>query len=207
LRSTPAAVAATCFVLAAATPLVHVPGSLDPARTPTTLSAVPSELPVAIVSAGDPAPDVSWDVPGARPQRLRDLRAHGHVLLVFAPTESQLLALERERDGLLDVRVVPVAVLDRGAAGAADLARRLGLHFVVVPDPWSIVAAQFNVLDPATRRAAPAWFVVDRSGRVRGLDRRGVPDGGYLSIATRTLALASRDAILPGSTRQGLIRP
>lgn len=201
MRSTPTAVAATCFVLAAATPLVHVPGTLDPARTPTTLAPVPSEPAVTIVAAGDPAPDVSWDVPGGRPQRLRDLRAQGHVLLVFSPTEAQLRALEQERDDLLDVRVVPVAVLDRGSARAADLARRLGLHYVVVPDPRNIVAAQFNVLDPATRHASPAWFVVDRSGRVRGLDRRGVPDGGYLSLATRALALASRDAILPGSTR------
>jgi len=96
---------------------------------------------------------------------------------------------------------VPVAVLDRGSARAASLARRLGLHYVVVPDPQNVVAAQFNVLDPATRRAAPAWFVVDRSGRVRGLDRRGVPDDGYLSLASRALALASRDAILPGGTR------
>jgi peroxiredoxin len=201
LRSTPAAVAATCFVLAAATPLVHVPRALDAPRTPTTLSPTPSEPPVTVVTAGDPAPDVSWDGVGARPQRLRDLRAQGHVLLVFSPTEAQLRALEGERDRLLDARVLPVAVLDRSATSAAQVARRLGLNFVVVPDPRNIVAAQFNVLDPATRRPAPAWFVVDRSGRVRGLDRRGVPDGGYLSLATRALALASPDAVLPGSTR------
>jgi peroxiredoxin len=201
LRSTPAVVAATCFVLAAATPLVHVPGTLDATRTPTTLSAAPSEPPVTVVAPGDPAPDVSWDGAGARPQRLRDLRVQGHVLLVFSPTETQLRALERERDGLLDVRVLPVAVLDRSAASTARLARRLGLNYIVVPDPRNVVAAQFNVLDPATRHASPAWFVVDRSGHVRALDRRGVPDGGYMQLATRALALASPDAILPGSTR------
>jgi peroxiredoxin len=201
LRSTPTVVAATCFVLAAATPLVHVPGRLDAPRTPATFAPAPSEPPVAFVTAGDPAPDVLWDGVDARPARLRDLRAQGHVLLVFSPTETQLRALERERDHLLDARVLPVAVLDRGAASAAGLARRLGLHYVVVPDPHGVVAAQFNVLDPATRRAAPAWFVVDRTGRVRGLDRRGVPDAGYLALASRALALAGPDAILPGSTR------
>lgn len=201
MRSTPTVVAATCFVLAAATPLVHVPGSTDAPRTPTTLAPAPSAPPVTVVTAGDPAPDVLWDGAGVRPQRLRDLRAQGHVLLVFSPTEAQLRALERERDRLLDVRVLPVAVLDRSRAGTTGLARRLGLHYVVVPDPQGVIASQFSVLDPATQRAAPAWFVVDRSGRVRGLDRRGVPDGGYLTLATRALALAGPDAILPGSTR------
>ncbi len=201
MRSTPTVVAATCFVLAAATPMVHVPGRLDVPRTPTTIAPAPSGPPVAVVTAGDLAPDVLWDGPGARPQRLRDLRAQGHVLLVFSPTEAQLRALEGERDRLLDARVLPVAVLDRTRAGAAGLARRLGLHYLVIPDAQGVVAAQFNVLDPATQRAAPAWFVVDRAGRVRGLDRRGVPDGGYMALAARTLALAGPDAILPGSTR------
>jgi hypothetical protein len=36
---------------------------------------------------------------------------------------------------------------------------------------------------------------------VRGLDRERVPDTGYLTLATRALALASPDAVLPGSTR------
>ena len=154
-----------------------------------------------VVASGDPAPDVSWDGAEGQTQRLRDLRAQGHVLLVFSPTDAQLLALERERGRLLDARVLPVAVLDRGSASAARLARRLGLGFLVVPDPRSVLAAQFNVLDPATRRATPAWFVVDRAGRVRGLDRRGLPGGGYLPVVTTALALAGPDAIMPGSTR------
>jgi hypothetical protein len=69
------------------------------------------------------------------------------------------------------------------AAGAAGLARRLGLHYLVVPDPRNVVAAQFNVLDPATRRAAPAWLDGHHGDRDAGVRRRvrGHPplqDGG-----------------------------
>jgi peroxiredoxin len=111
------------------------------------------------------------------------------------------LALERDRDELLDLRVVPAAVLDRSAAGTARLARRLDLHFTLIPDSRNIIAQQFSALDPATRRARPAWFVVDRSGRVRGFDRTGVPEGGYPRLVSSTLALAAPGATLPGSTR------
>ena len=201
MRLSPAVVAATCFVLAASTPQVRVPANLEAPRVPVTLAPARTEPPVMVVMTGDSAPDVAWEGPASRPQRLRDLRAQGHVLLVFSPTEAQLLALEHDRGHLLDLRVVPAAVLDRSATGVAGRARRLGLHFTLIPDSRNIIAAQFSALDPATRRAAPAWFVVDRSGRVRGFDRTGVPEGGYPRLVSTTLALAAPGATLPASTR------
>ena len=201
MRFSPTFVAATCFVLAASTPQIRVPLNLEVPRVPVTLAPAGTEPPVTIVMTGDPAPDVTWEGPASHPQRLRDLRAQGHVLLVISPTEAQLKALERERDHLLDLRVVPAAVLDRNASGVAGLARRLGLHFTLIPDPRSIIAAQFNALDPATHHAAPAWFVMDRSGRVRALDRTGVPESGYLQLVSTALVLAAPGATLPTSTR------
>ncbi len=201
MRLSPAVVAATCFVLVASTPQVHIPTNVETSHVPVTLASTGVEPPVLVVTTGDSAPDVAWDGPGSRPQRLRDLRAQGHVLLVFSPTEAQLLALERDRDRLLDLRVVPAAVLDRSATGVASLARRLGLHFTLIPDSRNIIATQFSALDPATRHAAPAWFVVDRSGRVRGFDRTGVPEGGYARLVSTALVLAAPGATLPGSTR------
>ena len=201
MRFSPTLVAATSLVLAASTPQVRVSPGFEAPRPPVTLSLAGTEPPVTVVMAGDAAPDVAWDGPGSRPQRLRDLRAQGHVLLVISPTETQLKALERERDHLLDLRVVPAAVLDRNESGVARLARRLGLHFTLIPDPRSVIAAQFNSLDPATHHAAPAWFVVDRWGHVRALDRTGVPDEGYTRLVSTALMLASPGATLPTSTR------
>jgi peroxiredoxin len=201
VRFPPSVIAATCFVLAASTPQLRVPANLEPPRSPAALSLAATEPPVTVVMTGDPAPDVAWDGPATRPQRLRDLRAQGHVLLVISPTDVQLKALERERDRLLDLRVVPAAVLDRNAGGVAALALRLGLHFTLIPDPRGVIAAQFNSLDPATHRAAPAWFVVDRGGRVRGLDRSRVPDDGYARLVSTALVLPSPGISLPTSTR------
>lgn len=201
MRLSPTLLAASCLVLATSAPQVRVPLTPDPPRVPVTLAPAGAEPPVTVVMTGDPAPDVSWDGPGSRPQRLRDLRAQGHVLLVFAPSDAQLQALERDRDRLLDLRVLPVAVLDRGARATESLARRLGLHFTLVPDPRDVVASQFNTLDPLTHRSTPAWFVVDRWGRVRGLDRTGVPDGGYPRLVSTALVLAAPGATLPSSAR------
>ncbi len=201
MRLSPTVVAAACCVLAAATPLIRGPATaVDPHSRPS-LSPASTEPAATVVLPGDVAPDVSWEAIGSRTLRLRDLRAHGHVLLLFSPTEAQLRALERDRDRLLSLRVVPAAVLDRSAAGAASLARRLALQFTVIPDPEGVIADQFNALDPATRRMAPAWFVVDHTGKVRALDRTRVPDGGFVPLASAALALPAPDAALPGSTR------
>ena len=201
MKYTPALFAATCLVLAASTPQIRVPADPEVQRVPATIEPAATEPPAAVVMAGDPAPDVTWEGLASRPQRLRDLRAQGHVLLVFSPTEAQLRALERDRERLLDLRVLPAAVLDRSTTGVERLARRLGLHFVLIPDPRNVIASQFNTLDPATHRATPAWFVVDRSGRVRGFDRTGVPESGYPRLAAAALVLASPGATLPGSKR------
>jgi peroxiredoxin len=193
--------AAGCLVLAVSTPLIRPPADLDAPRVPPALRPVGSEPPATLVITGDPAPDVTWEGPGSRPQRLRDLRAQGHVLLVFFPNEAQMVALERDRDHLLDLRVVTAVVLDRSAAAAARIARRLDLRYTIVPDPRGVIAAQFNALDPATLRGQPCWFIVDRWGRVRGLDRRGIPEAGYPRLASNALVLPAPGVALPGSTR------
>jgi len=201
LKVTPVVVVAACLALTASTPLVRVHAPLDEARPPVTLAPNGPEPPATVVQTGDPAPDVTWEGPDSRMQRLRDLRAQGHVLLVFAPTRSQLLALERDRDRLLALRVLPAAVLDLRATGAAGMARRLGLHYTIIPDPQRVIAAQFNALDPSTHHSAPAWFVVDRWGRVRALDRSGVPESGYTGLVSSALALPAPGAALPSRTR------
>jgi peroxiredoxin len=201
VRISPSTVAAACFLLLAATPLVHVPTDPEPSRESPSLPSAGTEPPITVLMIGDFAPDVTWQGPTARPQRLRDLRAQGHVLLVFSPTEAQLQALERDRERLLDLGVLPAAVLDRGARNTSNLARRLGLHYPLIPDPRRIIAAQFSTLEAATGRPMPAWFVVDRWGRVRDLDRSGAPAEGFARLASGALVLPSPGMALPGSTR------
>ena len=201
MRISPTTVAATCVVLLAATPLVRIPANPEVPCVPPVFSPAGTEPPVTVLMPGDMVPDVTWQGPTSRPQRLRDLRAQGHVLLVFSPTEAQLQALERDRERLLDLRVLPAAVLDRSAKGTSSLARRLGLHYPLIPDSRGIIAAQFNTLDAATGRPMPAWFVVDRLGRVRDLDRSGAPAEDFARLASGALVLPSPGMALPGSTR------
>ncbi len=150
----------------------------------------------AVVDRGDNAPDVSWESPNGW-TRLRELRAHGAVLLVFGADDRELQRLERERARLLQMGVVPAAVLDRRAGACQALARRLQLGFPVVPDPQRVIASQYNTLDPVTRRAVAAWFVVDRKGAVRGLSRAGLPGDAWTPVAAEALNLPAPGVALP----------
>ena len=159
-----------------------------------------TEPPNTPVSLGDPAPDFSFETSDHTWHHLRDLLVQGSVLLVFAPTDAQLRVLESERDALLQQGVVPVAVLDRRDGQAWATPDRLRLHFNVVGDSRVVIASQFNLIDSVSRRALQGWFVVDRSGRVRGLRRETLPDGGYAPVAARALGLAGSESVQPASS-------
>ncbi len=158
-----------------------------------------TEPPNTSVTVGDVAPDFSFETRDHGWHHLRDLLAQGSVLLVFAPDDERLRDIEQEREGLLGRGIVPVAVLDQRERGVWETPERLGLHFSVLADPRGVIASQFNVEDPATRRATPAWFVLDRSGRVRGLRRQRFPEAGFLALAERALGLAGAGIGLPAS--------
>ncbi len=163
------------------------PDSPEPAPTP--------------VMTGDFAPDFSYQRFDNQWCHLHDLLAQGSVFLVFGGDESQLRALERERTRLLDEGVLPVAVLDRRSGATWSIARHLGLGYNVLSDPQSVIASQFNVLDPNTRHPMPSWFVVDRTGRVRGLRRDALPASGFFGLAATSLALPMPGVSLPAGGR------
>ena len=194
-------------VLLAALP--HQPGT-GPATTPATpglpaastpLTPSATEPQAAPVRPGDPAPAVTFQTADGASLTLRDLLEQGHALLVFAPGDDALRALQQERARLLDLGVVPVAVLDARAGAARARRARLGLTFVVASDARRIVASQFNLVDDAAQRVAPSWFVVDRGGRVRALRRNHLPDGGWPGIAAAALGLPASEVALPTRTR------
>lgn len=152
-----------------------------------------------VVDAGANAPDFSYETLAGAPARLRDLRAQGHVLLVFGATEPDLRQLELEAGRLKRLGVVPVAVLDWRVGACRSVVKKLSLTFPVVPDPQRTIGAQYNVLDPRTRQHAYAWFVVDRRGRVRGLDRFELPREPWETVAATSLGLPTGDTPRPAS--------
>lgn len=148
-----------------------------------------------LVEPGDPAPDFSYQAGTGEWIKLRQLLEHGSLLLVFEPGEPDLRRMEDERESLLGVGVTPVAVLNRSTRAADKLARRLGLGFTVIADTQGAIASQYNLLGPPTLETHAAWFVVDRSGRVRALDRGRLPETGYMQLACTALQIAA-----PGAT-------
>jgi peroxiredoxin len=155
------------------------------------------EPPTSEVRVGDLAPDFSFEGFDGRWRNLHDLRVQGPVLLVIAPDTDPLMALERERASLIERGIVPVAVVDAPPRAAASRTRKLNLHYTVIPDPRRVIAEQFNAIQSRTHAAVPAWFVIDRSGRVRALERGRFPAAGFLMVATQALGLPVPGVALP----------
>lgn len=169
-------------------------------RSPGSDRAVP-DPPFATVNVGDSAPDFSFEARDHQWRQLHDLLAQGDVLLVFGADDARLNSIESERDALLAHGVVPVAVLDRRDGATWATAGRLRLHYSVVPDARSVIAEQFNLVNPETGRPYPSWFLVDRSGCVRALHRGTLPEQGFTAVAERALGLPAQDQAMPAGTR------
>jgi peroxiredoxin len=157
------------------------------------------EPPASEVRIGDVAPDFSYEGFDGRWRNLHDLRVQGAVLLVIAPDRHQLTALESERASLIERGIVPVAILDATPRATASTIKKLGLRYSVIADPRRVIAEQFNAIQSRTHAAVPAWFVVDRSGTVRALDRGRFPQSGYLAVAAPALGLPAQGVALPSS--------
>jgi peroxiredoxin len=172
-----------------------VAGPRDAAPTqPTT-----AEPPIAEVRVGEPAPDFSYQGADNRWHRLRDLLVQGPVLLVFGAADRELKSLQRERERLLDLGVIVVAVMDVKSSTAHSVMDRLALQYTVLSDPQRAIAAQFNAVDAVTGRHEPCWFVIDRQRRVRDLRRSPLPSSGFVTLAADALALPTHDATVPTS--------
>lgn len=176
------------------------PGALAAdSQKPLPLIPMGSNAEYAVVEAGSSAPDFAYETLAGGTARLRDLRAQGHVLLVFGASEADLKRLELESARLTRLGIVPVAVLDWRVGACRGAVRKLGLSFPVVPDPQRAIGAQFNTLDARTRQSTKAWFAVDRGGRVRGLDRLVLPRESWVNVAATSLGIATGLAPVPAA--------
>ena len=178
-------------------------------RTPTTnpdLVSRVSHPPASVteisfppVQVGDPAPDFTWVGPDNLTHALHDVLLQANVLLVFAPDDATLQKLESERDEMAQIAVVPVAVLDARGKTAANRARRLGVHFLVVPDATHLIGSQFSQLEASSGRLLPAWYAVDRKRMVRGAGNDITGPTAWTRIAASALAIPSPDVPLPAA--------
>jgi len=165
----------------------------------TSLSAIAPEPPNAPVQVGDRAPDFAWTSADNHSRRLSDVLEHAHALIVFAPTDAVLQSLESERESLADMGVVPVAILEGRNGAVAAHARRVGAHYLVIADNRHVIGSEFDLVDATTDRTEPCWFVVSRSGTVRGRWHEGDPTQGWTRIAASALALPLGEATRPAS--------
>ena len=177
----------------------HSQASNEALHRYSTSSPADPEPPNTMISRGDPAPNFSYQSVDHQWRNLRDLTAQGNVLLVFRPDDAGLRALEHERESLLGRGIVPVAILDRPDGVTWSLVQRMQLHYSVLADPRCVISAQFNLQDPTAGRALSGWFVIDRSGNVRGLHRAALPAGGYMALATHALGMPGEGVALPAS--------
>lgn len=168
-------------------------------QTGTPLLGGPLETPATEVRLGDRAPDFSYQGVDGGWRRLRDILTQGPVLLVFGADELTLRVIEHERERLLDLGVVPVAVTDLRSGAARALVSRYDLRFTVLSDRRGVIAAQYNAIDPGSGRQVPTWFVLDPKRRVRGLGRRRLPLRGYSSLVANALGLPTPGVALPAS--------
>jgi peroxiredoxin len=194
--------AVAALFAAADDPLDRIPrpsGSSLPVTDGTSLLARALETPATEVRIGDQAPNFSYQGGDGRWRHLRDMLVQGPVLLVFGADELTLRVIEHERERLLDLAVVPVAVIEARSGAARAMVERLDLRFTVLADARGTIASQFNAVDPVTGRQLPTWFVLDRQRHVRGLGRRRLPLRGYPSLAANALGLPASGAALPAS--------
>ena len=168
-------------------------------RSGGLIQARPLDTPTTEVCVGDVAPNFSYVGVDGRWHRLRDLVATGPILLLFGPDELTLRVIEHDRERLLDLGVIPVAVTDLRSRAARALVGRFDLRFTVLSDAQGIIASQFNAYDARTGRHYPNWFVVDQKRRVRGVGRKGLPLRGYASLAANALGLPEPGSAQPVS--------
>jgi peroxiredoxin len=148
---------------------------------------VPAATLPGMPAVGAPAPDFTYQSHDMLWQNLHDMLEQGSVLLVFGANDEQLRQIEHEREALLRQGVVPVVVQDRRDHDVWATVRRLNLNYSLLADPHCVLSEQYGVLDRTSRQEQSAWFVVDRSGHVRGSGTGSLPSQDWTGLTAGLL--------------------
>src|SRR5262245_3437186 len=164
--------------VAAVTPLLFatVAWAADPSPMntvhrddPRRMIPVATEPQAATIQVGGPAPMFSYIASDGRWHRSDELLLRGAVLMLIAPSERDLVAIEKLRDAFEETGITPVAILDLPSHGATAMTRKLSIQTPLVSDPMCAIAGLYHSLDPSTARHAPSYFVIDRSRTLRAM--------------------------------------
>jgi peroxiredoxin len=143
------------------------------------------------LAIGDPAPAFSYLGEDGAWHPFGQMIKGGPMVLVFGARNEQLAELDGALPAFARLGVRPVAAFDMRAGSAARLARRLRFRCGVIVDPQCAIAGLFGSLDPVTQRHAPAYFVLDEHGTIRGGARGAIPAARELvAITARSLGHA-----------------
>jgi peroxiredoxin len=154
-------------------------------RALTPLSA---DNDAATLQVSSPAPMFSFIAADGRWHRSEELLDRGPMLVVFAPAEEDLLAMQRLAPAFEELGVRTVAVLDLPTRGTAALTRKLHLTGTLVSDPMCAIAGLYHSVTPSTGRHAPSYFVVDARRTLRAMYYGPIPPPELL-VATAARSL------------------
>ena len=171
--------------------------TIEPDSTHHALMELPVEFPFEFDAPPSIAPDFEFESANGRWKHLHELCGKGHVLLIFAPDDRQLRALERDADSLRARGIEPVGIIpgnDREGWRAID---RLNLTIRLISDPRNQVASRFWVREGAAGHDLKGWCLVDRDLRVCGIERGTLPEADFFALAMSAIQPRERALALP----------
>ncbi len=153
------------------------------------------------IAAGDPAPDFQYQAADYHWTSLGDVLARASVLLVIGAGDSELRQLQLEREAMMTHGVAPIAVVDLADGPAWSVAQRLGITFSLLSDPRRDIATAYRLPNSGVGHPRPAWFAIDRDGRVRarGGDIAGI--ASFDRLACDALGLTPPATELTAATK------
>ena len=194
-------------LLAAAPALAADRTSVPPAAFTNTplanaeaVAAVAASATRSKVPQSGRAPDFQYQSYDALWQHLHNVLEHGDVLLVFGASDVDLRTLERERESLTKGGVLPFAVIEKNDRDVWASVRRLGLTFSLLADPRGAIGSQYGVFDASLGHSRPAWFVIDKKGRIRDAGT-SMPAQAWPSVALTALGRSQGGGTQAASSR------